>query len=70
MKDGSEDCNFIGFICDSFGQVTKIVLPNTDLSGTIPFKIAFLEYLHTLDLSDNKITEFLPSDLHFTPLDI
>lgn len=70
MRDGVKECDFIGITCDEYGQVTEIILSNANLSGTLPPQIAFLEHLHILDLSNNIITGFLPSDLRFAPLDL
>lgn len=61
-------CSFIGITCDVNNHVVAIDLPNMGLKGTIPQEIGFLKYLTRLDLSNNQLTGFLPSDLRFAPL--
>jgi hypothetical protein len=48
--------------------VIKIGLKNKGLSGTISESIGFLQFLEELDVSDNDLTGFLPSDLRWTDL--
>jgi len=61
-------CQFSGITCSSLKHVTGIELPGRNLRGTIPRSIGFLEYLETLDLSNNSLSGFIPSDLRFAPL--
>jgi hypothetical protein len=64
----SDVCQFSGITCTSLGHVAGIELSGRNLKGTIPPSIGFLEYLDTLDLSNNSLTGFIPSDLRFAPL--
>jgi len=62
-------CAYEGVSCSISGHVHSIKLPNMKLSGPIPVELGFLRNLNTLDLSDNKLTGYLPSDLRFAPLE-
>jgi len=62
-------CHEPGITCDDMGHVVGINVKGFGLSGSIPEEIGFLRYLKALDLSDNDLTGFLPSDLRFAPLE-
>ncbi len=49
--------------------MTEINLSGRGLMGTIPDSLAFLKHLEKLDLSDNELMGFLPSDLRWAPLE-
>ncbi|KAL3795148.1 hypothetical protein HJC23_007376 [Cyclotella cryptica] len=67
--DDSQDmCEFTGVTCDGHGNVIKIELKNCSLSGTISESVGFLQFLEEMDVSDNELTGFLPSDLRWTDL--
>ena len=61
-------CQMTGITCDNHENIVKIGLKNRNLSGTIPDAIGFLSFLETLDLSDNNLEGFVPSDLRWTSL--
>jgi Leucine-rich repeat (LRR) protein len=61
-------CQMTGIMCDDHENIVKIGLKNRNLSGTIPDAIGFLSFLETLDLSDNNLEGFVPSDLRWTSL--
>jgi hypothetical protein len=61
-------CQMTGITCDDHENIVKIGLKNRNLSGTIPDSIGFLPFLETLDLSDNNLEGFVPSDLRWTSL--
>lgn len=62
-------CSYTGVTCDNNNNIIGISLKNKGLKGTIPESIGFLRFLERLDLSDNELTGFLPSDLRWTPLE-
>lgn len=64
-----EKCMFHGITCNSAGKVISISLPNMNLRGTIPEELGYLSQLQHLNLSNNELTGFLPSDLRFAPLE-
>lgn len=66
-NDEMDICDFTGITCD-YGSVTKIELHDRGLSGTIAGEIGFLHTLEELDVSDNDLTGFLPSDLRWTDI--
>lgn len=67
--DSSKDvCQMTGITCDDHENIIKIGLKNRNLAGTIPDVIGYLPFLETLDLSDNNLEGFLPSDLRWTSL--
>lgn len=67
--DATKDvCQMTGITCDDHENIVKIGLKNRNLSGTIPDAIGFLSFLETLDLSDNNLEGFIPSDLRWTSL--
>lgn len=68
QNDEMDMCTFTGVTCDGHGNVVKIGLSNRSLSGTISESIGFLPFLEELDVSDNDLTGFLPSDLRWTDL--
>merc|ERR1712083_506131 len=57
-----------GITCNSDNQVIGINLSGMGLQGSIPSDIGFLRFLSELDLSDNQITGFIPSDLVWPPI--
>ncbi|KAL7468335.1 hypothetical protein ACHAXS_008549 [Conticribra weissflogii] len=62
-------CALSGVSCDSHGNVIGISLKNRNLEGSIPWEIGLgLPFLEILDLSDNDLTGYLPSDLRLTAL--
>jgi len=62
-------CDFTGVTCDRDFHVTEIDLKGRGLKGTIPDALGFLQYLQKVDLSDNELEGFLPSDLRWAPLE-
>jgi len=62
-------CAFSGITCDNKNNVIGINLKNKGLKGKIPEALGFLRFLEHLDLSDNQLTGFLPSDLRWAPLE-
>lgn len=62
-------CDFTGVECDMDNHVIAIDLRGRGLKGVIPDSIGFLKYLQRLDLSDNDLEGYLPSDLQWTQLE-
>lgn len=62
-------CDFAGITCDINHHITDIDLKGCGLRGTIPESIGFLPHLQNLDLSDNDLWGYLPSDLRWAPLE-
>jgi len=61
-------CDFSGIKCDSKENIIAIDLKGLNVRGQIPEEIGFLRYLESLDLSDNHLIGYLPSDLRWAPL--
>lgn len=63
---GSPPCTRPGVECSQdSGKVTAIRLPSLGLRGPLIPELGFLGELHSLDLSDNFITGFVPSEFRF-----
>ena len=59
-----DECNWTGIVCNANGCVVQIVLPNSDLVGTVPRELYFLTELSTLNLARNvDLEETLSSDM-------
>lgn len=67
--DDVDYCDWVGVDCGPNGNVVNITLQNKNLQGRIPSELGLLTHLKVLDLSDNKLTGYLPSDLRFTLLE-
>jgi len=67
--DSNDFCHFTGIVCDSENHITKLHLKGMGLTGQISGSLGFLDYLNTLDLSDNMLSGHIPSDLRFAPLE-
>lgn len=67
--DSKHYCGYTGITCDNNNNVVGINLKASGLKGTIPESLGFLRFLVNLDLSDNDLTGFLPSDLRWAPLE-
>lgn len=63
-------CSKTGIACDDNDNIIGINLKNKGLRGNIPESIGFLRFLERLDLSDNQLTGFVPSDLRWAPLEV
>ena len=59
-------CDMTGITCDAHGRVTGIYLKNRGLEGHIPDEVGSLTFLESLDVSDNRLMGYLPSDLRWT----
>ena len=59
-------CEMTGIECDAHGRVTSISLKNRGLEGHIPNEVGSLTFLESLDVSDNRLMGYLPSDLRWT----
>lgn len=66
--DGKAVCDMTGIACDAHGNIVEISLKNRRLEGHIPDEIGFLSFLETLDLSDNMLMGWVPSDLQWTSM--
>ena len=64
-----EVCDYQGVMCSKAGHVVSLTLPNMNLRGVIPDEIGYLLHLQHINLSDNYLTGFLPSDLRWNPLE-
>eukprot|EP00586_Coscinodiscus_wailesii_P011186 CAMPEP_0172498048 /NCGR_PEP_ID=MMETSP1066-20121228/108768_1 /TAXON_ID=671091 /ORGANISM="Coscinodiscus wailesii, Strain CCMP2513" /LENGTH=571 /DNA_ID=CAMNT_0013271157 /DNA_START=164 /DNA_END=1879 /DNA_ORIENTATION=+ len=64
----TDPCGWTGVTCDGHGNVVALELSGMNLQGKIPEEIGFLDYLTTLDLSDNRLFGVIPSDLRWAPL--
>jgi len=68
-EKGSPACERKGVQCNDEGQVSKIILPSLGLRGPLIPELGYLSELAVLDLQDNHLTGFLPSDLRFASLE-
>ena len=66
--ENKEICQMTGIACDAHGNVVKISLKNRGLAGHIPEEIGFLSFLESMDVSDNALLGYLPSDLRWTSI--
>mmetsp|Transcript_44193 Transcript_44193/g.64978 ORF Transcript_44193/g.64978 Transcript_44193/m.64978 type:complete len:693 (-) Transcript_44193:362-2440(-) len=62
-------CSWEGISCNKEGDIVSIVLPNSNLDGTIYPNVGLLRHLEVLDLSDNSLKGEVPAELHFAPLE-
>ncbi|XP_050210322.1 probable LRR receptor-like serine/threonine-protein kinase At4g37250 [Mercurialis annua] len=60
--DDLTPCSWFGVTCTQF-RVTSLSLPSSQLLGSIPPDLGFLEKLQTLDLSNNFLNGSLPSSV-------
>jgi hypothetical protein len=67
--EGVDVCAWKGIMCTPQGHVVNITLPNMNLEGRIATELGLLEHLKTLNLSNNLLSGYLPSDLRFAPLE-
>ena len=54
---------------DDSQNVIALNLKDVGLSGTITEQVGILRHLEHLDVSDNFLTDFGPSDLRWAPLE-
>jgi len=64
-----DECDLDGVECNDNRHIVSINLSNKNLSGNIPQELAFLQFVRFLDLSDNNLTGYLPSDFRWQPLE-
>jgi len=55
--------DWYGVTLDENGRVNELLIPNNQLSGTIPPEIGNLTDLVLLDLYDNQLTDTIPSEI-------
>jgi len=67
--DHVDKCAYSGVECNGSGHVVAINLTDHGLSGTIPQEFGMFRYLESVDLSNNRLTGYLPSDFRFLPLE-
>jgi hypothetical protein len=63
-------CKWSGIACNNNKDIISIVLPNTNLHGTIIPNLGFLRHLEVVDVSDNFLTGEIPAELHYAPLEV
>ena len=63
LGDLSTECSWYGVVCENNAHIIKIILPENDLSGTIPNDLVNIRYLKELDLHGNHLTGILPSTI-------
>lgn len=61
-------CDMTGITCDAQRHVVGIALSDRKLQGHLPDEIGLLPFLETLDVSDNALMGYVPSDLRWTSL--
>jgi hypothetical protein len=61
-------CEMTGIGCDAHGRVTSMNLKGRGLGGHIPKVVGLLTILEVLDVSDNRLMGYLPSDIRWTSI--
>ncbi|KAL5184183.1 putative LRR receptor-like serine/threonine-protein kinase [Glycine soja] len=56
-------CSWNGVSCSNENRVTSLLLPNSQLLGSVPSDLGSIEHLQILDLSNNSLNGSLPSSL-------
>lgn len=59
----TDHCQWTGVTCLPNREVVSLSMPDSDLSGTIPYELEQLGSLMLIDLQSNEITGKLPSEL-------
>ena len=72
VSDWNDDdkpvCEMTGITCDAYDHIVEIALKNRGLEGHIPDEIGSLTFLESLDVSDNELMGYVPSDLQWTSI--
>ena len=55
LSDFDECASWFGVVCNGSNQVTGLKMQDNDLTGKLPFELAFLPRLHDLDLTTNLL---------------
>ncbi|KFK32754.1 hypothetical protein AALP_AA6G284500 [Arabis alpina] len=61
--DHDNPCSWRGILCNNNSRVVTLSLPNSNLVGSIPSDLGFLQNLQTIDLSNNSLNGSLPVEL-------
>ena len=62
-------CQYEGVSCNDQGHVVNITLSDMNLGGRVPDRLGRLGHVRVLDLSDNRLTGVVPSDIRHMPLE-
>lgn len=62
-------CQWAGVSCTDKGHIVNVTLAGKGLSGRISSELGLLPHLAVLNLANNALTGYLPSDLRFSPLE-
>lgn len=66
--DNKNVCQMTGITCDAKEHIVEIALKNRGLEGHLPDEIGALTFLESLDVSDNNLMGYVPSDLQWTAI--
>lgn len=61
---GSNVCDWTGIECNGDGRIVGMLLPENDLTGTLPNELGLFDFLETIDFSSNLI--YMDEDNHGT----
>ncbi|MBF0451375.1 MAG: DUF1566 domain-containing protein [Candidatus Magnetomorum sp.] len=63
MGDLSTECSWYGVVCENNAHVIKLILPENNLSGTLPQELGNIPNLNELDMHGNTLTGVLPTHI-------
>eukprot|EP00549_Striatella_unipunctata_P025996 CAMPEP_0118686634 /NCGR_PEP_ID=MMETSP0800-20121206/7925_1 /TAXON_ID=210618 ORGANISM="Striatella unipunctata, Strain CCMP2910" /NCGR_SAMPLE_ID=MMETSP0800 /ASSEMBLY_ACC=CAM_ASM_000638 /LENGTH=361 /DNA_ID=CAMNT_0006583707 /DNA_START=203 /DNA_END=1284 /DNA_ORIENTATION=- len=61
-------CQKKGVTCNSNNEIISLELKDMGLEGSLPEDLGFLRFMEILDVSQNKLTGRVPSELRWAPL--